>query len=149
MGIVVMSVVVSVEVSVVAECGSECGSEVTISLCCVMLICNRQSKELLLNSLLISRTETEKCLIEPSINSVRVSVKIKQADELEKILCHKFTLFLMQRAEQFIIMRRKAVEVMGHVVMGHIYVVEYNDMHDVTILSSVLIFFLVRISLGL
>lgn len=71
----------------------------------------RQSKELLLNSLLISRTETEKCLIEPSINSVRVSVKIKQADELEKILCHKFTLFLMQRAEQFIIMRRKAVEV--------------------------------------
>lgn len=70
----------------------------------------RQSKELLLNSMLISRTETEKCLIEPSINSVRVSVKIKQADELEKILCHKFTLFLMQRAEQFIIMRRKAVE---------------------------------------
>jgi hypothetical protein len=140
-GIVVMSVVVSVVVSVVAsKAVSVVVSEVTISLCCVMLICNRQSKELLLNSLLISRTETEKCLIEPSINSVRVSVKIKQADELEKILCHKFTLFLMQRAEQFIIMRRKAVEVMGHVVMGHIYVVEYNDMHDVTISSSVLIF---------
>jgi actin related protein 2/3 complex subunit 4 len=140
-GIVVMSVVVSVVVSVVAsKAVSVVVSEVTISLCCVMLICNRQSKELLLNSLLISRTETEKCLIEPSINSVRVSVKIKQADELEKILCHKFTLFLMQRAEQFIIMRRKAVEVMGHVVMGHVYVVEYNDMHDVTISSSVLIF---------
>jgi hypothetical protein len=76
-------------------------------------------------------------------------VKIKQADELEKILCHKFTLFLMQRAEQFIIMRRKAVEVMGHVVMGHVYVVEYNDMHDVTVFSSVLIFFFGWISLGL
>ena len=76
-----------------------------------LVLLARQSKELLMNSLLISRTETEKCLIEPSINSVRVSVKIKQADELEKILCHKFTMFLMQRAEQFIIMRRKAVEV--------------------------------------
>ncbi len=51
------------------------------------------------------------CLIEPSINSVRVSLKIKQADEIEEILCHKFTRFLMQRAEQFIIMRRKATEV--------------------------------------
>ena len=54
-----------------------------------LVLLARQSKELLMNSLLISRTETEKCLIEPSINSVRVSVKIKQADELEKILCHK------------------------------------------------------------
>jgi actin related protein 2/3 complex subunit 4 len=50
-------------------------------------------------------------LIEPSINSVRVSIKIKQADEIEEILCHKFTRFLMQRAEQFVIMRRKATDV--------------------------------------
>jgi len=70
----------------------------------------RGSKELLLNPVTISRTETEYCLIEPSINSVRVSIKIKQADEIESILCHKFTRFLMQRAEQFIIMRRKAVD---------------------------------------
>jgi ARP2/3 complex 20 kDa subunit (ARPC4) len=68
------------------------------------------SKELLLNKLVIARTETEQCLIEPSINSVRVSIKIKQADEIEQILCHKFTRFLMQRAEQFFIMRRKAIE---------------------------------------
>lgn len=66
---------------------------------------------MILNQLLVSRTENETCLIEPSINSVRVSIKIKQADEIEEILCHKFTRFLMQRAEQFIIMRRKAVEV--------------------------------------
>ena len=71
----------------------------------------RGNKELLLQPLVISRTENEKCLIEPSINSVRVSIKIKQADEIEIILCRKFTSFLMQRAEQFIIMRRKAVEV--------------------------------------
>lgn len=41
---------------------------------------------------------------------MRVSIKIKQADEIEEILCRKFTSFLMQRAEQFIIMRRKPVE---------------------------------------
>jgi actin related protein 2/3 complex, subunit 4 len=49
-------------------------------------------------------------MIEPSVNSVRVSIKIKQSDEVEEILCHKFTRFLMQRSEHFIIMRRKAVE---------------------------------------
>ena len=70
----------------------------------------RTSKELLLNNVVITRTENERCLIEPSINSIRVSIKIKQADEIEEILCHKFTSFLMQRAEQFIIMRRKAVD---------------------------------------
>jgi actin related protein 2/3 complex, subunit 4 len=68
------------------------------------------SKELLLNPILICRNENEKCLIEPSINSTRVSICIKQADEIETILCHKFNRFLMQRAEQFIIMRRVPVE---------------------------------------
>lgn len=63
-----------------------------------------------MNPLVVARTENERCLIEPSINSVRVSIKIKQADEIEGILCHKFTSFLMQRAEQFVVMRRKAVE---------------------------------------
>ena len=58
----------------------------------------------------IARTENEKCLIEPSVNSLRVSIKIKQADEIEQILCHKFTSFLMQRSEQFVIMRRKAIK---------------------------------------
>lgn len=59
----------------------------------------------------ISRNENEKVFIEPSINSVRVSIKIKQADEIEHILVHKFTRFLTQRAEAFFILRRKAVKV--------------------------------------
>jgi actin related protein 2/3 complex subunit 4 len=63
-----------------------------------------------LNPVVVARTEAERCLIESSINSVRVSIKIKQQDEIEVILCHKFTAFLMQRAEQFVIMRRKPVE---------------------------------------
>ena len=50
-------------------------------------------------------------LVEPSVNSVRVSIRIKQADEIEHILVHKFTRFLTQRAEAFFILRRKAVPV--------------------------------------
>ena len=34
-----------------------------------------------------------------------------QADEIEKILCHKFMRFMMMRAENFVILRRKPVEV--------------------------------------
>jgi actin related protein 2/3 complex subunit 4 len=69
----------------------------------------------------------EKVLIEPSINSIRVSISIKQADEIEKILCHKFTRFMSMRAENFVILRRKALPVSvkgvlggndGHVVFG-------------------------------
>ena len=41
-------------------------------------IIHRGNKELLLNPLIVARTENERCLIEPSINSVRVSIKIKQ-----------------------------------------------------------------------
>lgn len=73
------------------------------------------SPEVLLNPLTVSRNENEKVLIEPSINSIRVSIKIKQADEIENILVHKFTRFLTQRAEAFFILRRKAIKV-GH---GH------------------------------
>ena len=45
------------------------------------------------------------------MNSIRVSIKIKQADEIENILVHKFTRFLTQRAEAFFILRRKAIKV--------------------------------------
>lgn len=69
------------------------------------------SPEVLLNPLIVSRNENEKVSIEPSINSIRVSIKIKQADEIENILVHKFTRFLTQRAEAFFILRRKPVKV--------------------------------------
>src|SRR5271154_2381819 len=71
------------------------------------------SPEVLLNYLTVARNENERVLIEPSINSVRISIKIKQADEIEHILVHKFTRFLTQRAEAFFILRRKPVKVRG------------------------------------
>ncbi|KAI8802877.1 hypothetical protein BJ742DRAFT_529548 [Cladochytrium replicatum] len=70
----------------------------------------RATPEVLLTPVVISRNENEKVLIEGSVNSVRVSIKIKQADEIERILCHKFTRFMMMRAESFVILRRKPVE---------------------------------------
>lgn len=66
---------------------------------------------MLLTPLTISRNENERVLIEASVNSIRLSIKIKQADEIERIMCHKFTRFLMQRAESFIVLRRKPVKV--------------------------------------
>ena len=50
----------------------------------------RHNKELLLNQIRICRNTEEKCLIEPSVNSVRVSVCIKQADELEMTHAHTY-----------------------------------------------------------
>jgi len=70
----------------------------------------RQNKELLLNPVVVSRNSKEKVLIEGSVNSVRISICIKQSDEVEQILCKRFTRFMTQRAENFVILRRKAVE---------------------------------------
>lgn len=39
-----------------------------------------------------------------------MSLKVKQADEIEHILVHKFARFLTQRADAFLILRRKPVE---------------------------------------
>lgn len=50
-------------------------------------------------------------LIEASVNAIRISIKIKQKDDMEHILVKKMTGFLMQRAENFFILRRKPVEV--------------------------------------
>ncbi|PWN18180.1 actin-related protein ARPC3 [Microstroma glucosiphilum] len=67
------------------------------------------SVEVMLAPLMISRNENERVLIEASVNSLRLSIKIKQSDEIERVLCHKFARFMMQRAESFIILRRKPV----------------------------------------
>ncbi|EPS62361.1 hypothetical protein M569_12430, partial [Genlisea aurea] len=70
----------------------------------------KTSTELLLNPVIICRNESEKCLIETSINSLRVSLKMKQSDEVENILTKKFLRFLCMRAEAFQVLRRKPVQ---------------------------------------
>ena len=71
----------------------------------------RTSPEIILNPMQISRNENEQVLIEPSINAIRISIKIKQADDIERILAHKLTRFFTGRAENFVILRRKPVPV--------------------------------------
>ncbi|PRP87391.1 hypothetical protein PROFUN_00602 [Planoprotostelium fungivorum] len=70
----------------------------------------RQSSELLLNPITISRNAKEKVLIEGSVNSLRISIKVKQIDDIEVILCKRFMRFMSQRAENFVILRRKPVK---------------------------------------
>ncbi|MDR3548262.1 MAG: actin-related protein 2/3 complex subunit 4 family protein [Candidatus Pacebacteria bacterium] len=70
----------------------------------------QDSPELMLNSIVIARTDQEKCLIESSINSVRVSFTIKKPKEIEKLLTHLFERFISLRADKFSIIRRKPVD---------------------------------------
>ncbi|PWZ02048.1 ARPC4-domain-containing protein [Testicularia cyperi] len=97
----------------------------------------RTSKEVLLQPLTISRNENEKVLIEPSVNSVRISICIKQADEIERILAHKFTRFLMQRAESFVILRRKPVP-------GYDISFLITNFHSETMLKHKLVDFIIQ-----
>ncbi|GMM28641.1 Arc19 protein [Martiniozyma asiatica (nom. inval.)] len=71
---------------------------------------SKKTSEILLQPINISRNASERVLIEPSINSVRVSIKIKQSDEIEEILVDKFARFMMKRAESFVILRRKPMD---------------------------------------
>ncbi|RLN40991.1 hypothetical protein C2845_PM01G48760 [Panicum miliaceum] len=94
----------------------------------------KTSLELLLNPVLICRNEAEKCLIETSINSIRISMKVtichlevKQADELENILAKKFLRFLSMRAEAFQVLRRKPVQ--GYDISFLITNYHCEDMH--------------------
>merc|ERR1712127_193884 len=70
----------------------------------------KKSKELLLMPVVISRNENERVLIEGSVNSIRISIAIKKSDEIERILCHKFMRFMMMRADNFVVLRRKPVK---------------------------------------
>lgn len=55
----------------------------------------RSSKELLLQPVVISRNDKEKVLIEGSINSVRVSIAVKQVKENSRICFCLFWVFLV------------------------------------------------------
>jgi actin related protein 2/3 complex subunit 4 len=61
----------------------------------------------MLKTMTVARSDLEKCLIESSINSVRVSVSIKKNQEIEVLLTHMLERFLSLRADKFAIMRKK------------------------------------------
>ena len=59
--------------------------------------------------IMIARSEIECVYIETSVNSVRISVKVKQLDDVDTLLCKMFMRFLSQRADAFRILRRKPI----------------------------------------
>jgi len=70
----------------------------------------QESCELLLQPVIVARNEQERVLIEGSVNSIRVSIKIKQVDDLEISLVDSFKRYMQLRAEHFFILRRKPIQ---------------------------------------
>ena len=64
-----------------------------------------ESPKLLMQPITVCRNENESCLIEGSINSVRISFSIKK-NEIEHLLTHMIQRFFALRADKFKIMRR-------------------------------------------
>ena len=98
----------------------------------------KSSPELLLNPVIISRNEKERVLIEGSINSIRVSISIKQVSEVEKMLVRKFMGIMMKRAEQFGILRRVPVE--GYDISFLITNVHIEEMHRDKLIDFIIYF---------
>ena len=69
----------------------------------------RHNREYLLNPLIIARNEHVKCLLEASMNSLRISFRMGIHDAMEDVLFERAFRFLHLRAEDFGILRRKAV----------------------------------------
>ncbi|KAJ9468032.1 Actin-related protein 2/3 complex subunit 4 [Diplonema papillatum] len=70
----------------------------------------KSSPGLLLNPVVIAREDgAEQVLIESSVNSVRLSIKIRKIDALDKQITLSFMNFLERRAEYYYILRRKPV----------------------------------------
>eukprot|EP00397_Hematodinium_sp_SG-2012_P058590 GEMP01074288.1.p1 GENE.GEMP01074288.1~~GEMP01074288.1.p1 ORF type:complete len:147 (+),score=28.75 GEMP01074288.1:187-627(+) len=70
----------------------------------------RESKYGMLKPVVIRRDAFEKTFIEVSVNSVRISIKVRQSDDIERSLVRKYTRFLTKRAGQFEVLRRVPVE---------------------------------------
>ena len=73
----------------------------------------RSNSELLNVPIVLKRSDHERCLVESSINSARISFRFKfeDADPIEQLLGRKFLGFLMKRADDYEILRRVPIEV--------------------------------------
>lgn len=69
-----------------------------------------KKSEIVARPIMIARSELECVLIETSINSVRINVKVKQLDDVDTFITKMFMRFLCQRADAFRILRRKPIK---------------------------------------
>ena len=63
-----------------------------------------------LNPIYVARSNQEYCLIEPSINSVRISFVFKKMAPLDKMIVKKVASFFQKRAETLFILRKVPIE---------------------------------------
>ena len=66
----------------------------------------QDNAKLLLAPIVIAKSETETCLIEASVNSVRVSIAIKKSQEIDSLLTRMLERFMALRADKFDILRK-------------------------------------------
>ncbi|RNF02637.1 ARP2/3 complex subunit [Trypanosoma rangeli] len=92
----------------------------------------------LLNPIRIARSEQESCLIEPSINSTRISVSFLKGDAIAELIARKYVGFLAQRAKQFHILRKKPIP--GYDISFLITHEEVETMHRSKIIQFVIAF---------
>lgn len=67
----------------------------------------RDNARLLLDPILIARNEQEKCLIEGSVNTVRISITIKKGQEIDWLLTDMLERFMSLRADKFDVLRKQ------------------------------------------
>ena len=67
----------------------------------------QDNQSLLMEPVMICKSDQEACLIESSVNSVRISIKIKKGMEIEHLLTRMLERFMSLRADKFEIFRRK------------------------------------------
>eukprot|EP00658_Telonema_sp_P-2_P033149 TRINITY_DN24397_c0_g1_i1.p1 TRINITY_DN24397_c0_g1~~TRINITY_DN24397_c0_g1_i1.p1 ORF type:complete len:186 (+),score=60.07 TRINITY_DN24397_c0_g1_i1:238-795(+) len=65
---------------------------------------------LVLPPIVIHKGGADKIQIEVAVNSVRVSIAVKQQDDIEKMIGRKFMQFMMRRAESFHVLRKVPVQ---------------------------------------
>lgn len=66
----------------------------------------QDNPKLLLAPITIARGESERTLIEASVNCVRISVCVKKGQEIEHLLTAQIAKFLQLRADKFEVLRR-------------------------------------------
>ena len=63
-----------------------------------------------LNPIFVSRSNQEYCMIEPSINSVRISFVFAKREPLDKLIVKKISSFFQKRAETLFIVRKRPID---------------------------------------
>lgn len=67
----------------------------------------QDNNELLCEPIMIVKSDQEMCMVEASVNSVRISFMIKKGKEIEHLLTRMLERFMALRADRFEIFRKK------------------------------------------